>query len=296
MNDARLSAAKNDMLRRQLRQRGIHDPRVLAAMAKVPRERFLPAEIRDDAYADRALPIDCGQTISQPYIVGLMTEALRLAGQELVLEIGAGSGYQAAILAELAREVVSVERHVLLTMKAKTVLAELGYQNVTIHSGDGTLGWPERAPYDRIIVTAAAATCPPSLLAQLAEDGTLVIPLGERDSQTLEVIRKEAGQLHVNSLSPCRFVPLVGARMGGGIETREGSGVRVQVSGVRSYDLLDCRTPNDFRRAKFSQTHSGVAGDGAVVGRVRRCDLRAQRSRSGFWKLDDCGGECKERV
>ena len=211
MTDAELQAAKQDMLRRQLQQRGIDDPRVLAAMAKVPRERFVPAEVRDHAYADRALPIDCGQTISQPYIVALMTQALELSGQELVLEIGTGSGYQTAILAELAREVISIERHAELTAKASVALSELGYANITLLTGDGTLGWPPRAPYDRILVTAAAAVCPPPLWAQLAEGGILVIPLGGRDSQTLQVIRKEDGLPRTSSISGCRFVPLVGS-------------------------------------------------------------------------------------
>ena len=211
MAEADFQAAKQDMLRRQLQQRGIDDPRVLAAMAKVPRERFVPAEVRDHAYADRALPIDCGQTISQPYIVALMTQALELSGQELVLEIGTGSGYQTAILAELAREVVSIERHAELTAKARAALSELGYANITLLTGDGTLGWPPRAPYDRILVTAAAAICPPPLWAQLAEGGILVIPLGGRDSQTLQVMRKEDGLPRTSSISGCRFVPLVGS-------------------------------------------------------------------------------------
>jgi protein-L-isoaspartate(D-aspartate) O-methyltransferase len=199
------------MLQRQLLQRDIDDPRVLAAMAKMPRERFIPAESRDQAYADRALPIDCGQTISQPYMVALMTQVLDLSGKELVLEIGAGSGYQAAILAELAHEVISIERHATLTAQAGVVLAALGYANVTLLTGDGTLGWPERAPYDRIIVTATAAVCPPPLFAQLAEGGILAIPLGGKERQTLQPIRKEHGLPHVANISGCRFVPLVGS-------------------------------------------------------------------------------------
>ena len=210
MTDADLQPAKNDMLLRQLWQRGIHNRRVLKAMDAVPRERFVPADIRSDAYADRALPIDCAQTISQPYIVALMTEALELSGDELVLEIGTGSGYQTAILAELAREVVSIERHAALTLQAETVLAELDYANVTLLSGDGTLGWPDLAPYDCIMVTAMAIECPPPLLAQLAEGGRIVIPLGGRESQTLQLIRKQSGQFHATDLSPCRFVPLIG--------------------------------------------------------------------------------------
>ena len=154
-------------------------------MAKVPRKRFLAGQQRADAYADRAVPIDCGQTISQPYIVGLMTQALRMTGSETVLEVGTGSGYQAAILAELAREVISIERHPALSAQAAARLAELAYRNVTLVVGDGTLGWPARAPYDRIIVTAMAARCPLPLFAQLSEGGILVIPIGERESQTL---------------------------------------------------------------------------------------------------------------
>jgi protein-L-isoaspartate(D-aspartate) O-methyltransferase len=212
MTDADLQAAKTDMLRRQLRQRGIQERRVLQAMETVPRERFVPAEIRSDAYADRALPIDCAQTISQPYIVALMTEALGLSGGERVLEIGTGSGYQTAILAELASEVVSIERHAALTRQAAAVLAALGYSNVTLLTGDGTLGWPDRAPYDCIMVTAMAIECPSALLAQLAEGGRIVIPLGGRDFQTLQLIRKESGRFHTSDLCPCRFVPLIGVQ------------------------------------------------------------------------------------
>jgi protein-L-isoaspartate(D-aspartate) O-methyltransferase len=212
MADADLQTARQHMLDRQLRARGIIDQRVLAAMAKVPRERFVAEWLRDEAYADRALAIDCSQTISQPYIVGLMTQALDLSGWETVLEVGTGSGYQAAILAELAREVITIERHPQLAEQARGVLSELGYQNVTVVVGDGTLGWPERAPFDRIMVTAAAAACPPLLFDQLAEGGILVIPLGGRDYQTLRAIRKVAGRPEAISLSACRFVPLVGSQ------------------------------------------------------------------------------------
>jgi protein-L-isoaspartate(D-aspartate) O-methyltransferase len=211
MNDAELQAAKEEMLRCQLQQRGIDDPRVLAAMARVPRERFVPAAEQDCVYADRALPIDCGQTISQPYMVALMTQALGLSGQELVLEIGTGSGYQTAILAELAREVISIERHAALTAQAQAALSERGCANITLLTGDGTLGWPPRAPYDRIIVTAAAATCPPPLFEQLAERGVLVIPIGGKGHQTLQAIHKEDGQPRPVVLSGCRFVPLKGS-------------------------------------------------------------------------------------
>jgi protein-L-isoaspartate(D-aspartate) O-methyltransferase len=206
-----LQAAKQQMLRRQLRRRGIHDPRVLAAMAKLPREQFIRPELRDEAYADCALGIDCGQTISQPYMVALMTQALELSGGEKVLEIGTGSGYQAAILAELVGEVVSVERHPELSDRAAAILRQLGYGNVTLAVGDGTLGWPPAAPYDRIIVTAAASHLPPPLLEQLKDGGLLVIPVGEPDLQTLQAIRRTGPTHQVVNLAACRFVPLVGA-------------------------------------------------------------------------------------
>lgn len=198
------------MIRGQLARRGIHDRRVLEAMARVPRERFVSAAEREDAYADRALPIDCGQTISQPYMVALMTQALALAGGEKVLEIGTGSGYQTAVLAELAGHVVSIERHAELSDQAAGRLRALGYDNVTLVVGDGTLGWPAEAPFDRILVTAAARQCPPALFEQLAEGGRLVIPLGEAEQQMLEAIHKCGGVPLREMLTACRFVPLVG--------------------------------------------------------------------------------------
>ena len=203
---------RQQMLHSQLQRRGIRDQSVLAAMGRVPRECFVPARMVQQAYADRALPIDCDQTISQPYIVALMTQALECSGKETVLEIGTGSGYQAAILAEVAHEVISIERHPALSKQAAAVLARLGYQNVTLVVADGTLGWPGRAPYDRIIVTAAAAQCPPALFEQLKEGGILAIPVGGHDCQTLRAIRKEGGKPQRSNLSPCRFVPLVGAQ------------------------------------------------------------------------------------
>ena len=202
--------ARQQMLRKQLRRRRIRDERVLAAMGRVPRERFVAPGMTRQAYADRALPIGCSQTISQPYIVALMTQALKCSGDHTVLEIGTGSGYQTAVLAELVSEVISVERYVALSEQAGTLLAELGYRNVTLAVGDGTLGWPGRAPYDRIIVTAAAARCPAALFEQLAEGGILVIPVGGPESQVLKAIRKLSGSPHTEDLSPCRFVPLVG--------------------------------------------------------------------------------------
>ena len=212
MSNADLQSAKQQMLRRQLRDRGIRNANVLAAMEKVPRERFVAPTMHDEAYADRALAIDCRQTISQPYIVGLMTQALELSGKETVLEIGTGSGYQTAVIAELAREVISIERYEVLSKPADAVLAELGYANVTLVVGDGTLGLPDRSPFDRIIVTAAADRYPPALFEQLLEGGILVIPLGGRDSQMLQAIRKVSGRPKAENLSACRFVPLIGSQ------------------------------------------------------------------------------------
>ncbi len=207
-----LQTARNEMVLRHIMHRGIRDPRVLDAMRKVPRERFLPPEERDRAYADQALPVDCDQTISQPYIVALMTEALELSGEERVLEIGTGTGYQTAILAELAREVVTVERHAPLSEKAARILGELGYRNIDARVGDGTLGCPERAPFDAILVTAAASHCPPALFEQLREGGVVVIPIGGRGVQSLEAIRKVDAAPRSRTLSACRFVPLIGAQ------------------------------------------------------------------------------------
>jgi protein-L-isoaspartate(D-aspartate) O-methyltransferase len=210
MEEHFLARMKRDMLRRQLKGRGIVDPRVLDAMERVPRERFVPTELIDEAYADRALCIGCGQTISQPFMVAMMTEALELEGGETVLEIGTGCGYQTAVLAELVPEVLSIERLDPLAKQSWQTLEALGYRNVTIRTGDGTLGWPERAPFARIIVTAMAADCPPALFEQLAEGGILVIPLGGRESQNLQAIRKVNGRMISTSLSGCRFVPLIG--------------------------------------------------------------------------------------
>jgi protein-L-isoaspartate(D-aspartate) O-methyltransferase len=202
---------KQTMLRKHLHARGIFDTRVLDAMGRIPRERFVDEAARADAYADRALPIACGQTISQPYIVALMTQALALRGNERVLEIGTGSGYQTAILACLAGQVISIERHPELSQHAGAILHELGYDRVKLRVGDGSLGWPEEAPYDRIIVAAAAASAPQHLIDQLLPGGILVIPLGDREQQMLQAIHKVSGKVRIDALSPCRFVPLVGA-------------------------------------------------------------------------------------
>lgn len=209
-SDNQSAAARRKMVVEQLQGRDIRNARVLAAMGKVPRERFVTEGEVSDAYADRALVLNCGQTISQPYIVALMSESLELTGDESVLEIGTGSGYQTAVLCELARWVTSVERHPQLSFQAETVLNSLGYQNFSLHLGDGTYGWSEDAPYDRIIVTAAAQRLPATLFEQLAEGGILVIPLGTSEAQSLQAIRKVAGKPQQRELSGCRFVPLVG--------------------------------------------------------------------------------------
>jgi protein-L-isoaspartate(D-aspartate) O-methyltransferase len=203
--------ARETMVFDQLQRRGIRDPRVLTAMLRVPRHKFVPPGEQRDSYADRALTLECGQTISQPYIVALMTEALELTRNETVLEIGTGSGYQTAVLCELAAHVVSIERHAELSAHADRVLKSLGYRNYTLAVGDGTLGWPELAPYDRIICTAAAQRVPPALLEQLREGGILVIPLGPSEAQSLQAIRKASGESVARELSGCRFVPLVGS-------------------------------------------------------------------------------------
>src|SRR5947209_3697562 len=199
------SVARASMVKHQLRARRIRDERVLAAMARVPREAFLPESLVDQAYADCALPIDCEQTISQPIIVAMMTEALRLAGGEKVLEVGTGSGYQAALLAELAGNIYSIERHAELARQAEACLARLGYQNVRIRVGDGSLGWPEEAPFDRIIVTAAAKECPAALWEQLVEGGILVGPFGPEYEQALYRMHKTGGQPQSRILTGCRF-------------------------------------------------------------------------------------------
>ena len=188
----------------------VKDPRVLAAVARVPRDQFVPQELRLFAYENRPLPIGYGQTISQPLIVALMTEALLLTGGEKVLEVGTGSGYQAALLSLLASEVITVERIAPLAEQAARTLAELGYANVGVHVAGETLGWPQDAPYDAIIVTAASPEVPRELLDQVARGGRLVIPVGGRDLQELvRIVKTPEGALRHN-LGPCRFVPLVG--------------------------------------------------------------------------------------
>jgi len=198
------------MVEEQLMPRGIKNQRILDAFYKIERHKFIPEDLRNPAYADYPLPIGEGQTISQPYIVALMTECLDLTGQERVLEIGTGSGYQAAILAELAKEVYSIERFENLAKRAQAILNELGYTNVKVKVGDGTLGWPEVSPFDRIIITAASPRIPLPLTAQLKENGRLILPLGESFSQILTVIENKQGTLESREICGCVFVPLVG--------------------------------------------------------------------------------------
>lgn len=201
------------MVERQLRGRGIRDERVLTAMGRVPRELFVPEELRERAYDDAALPIGSGQTISQPYMVALICELLALRGGERVLDVGTGSGYQAAVLAELAAEVVTIERHAELAERARAALAAAGCERVDVRIGDGTLGVPERAPYAGIAVAAAAPGVPEALYAQLEPGGRLVLPVGGRFQRLELVVRTPEGPL-VRPSVPCRFVPLVGEGLG----------------------------------------------------------------------------------
>ena len=198
------------MVDTQLRQRGIRDERVLAAMMRIPRHEFVAEPYRAQAYDDNPLPIGERQTISQPYIVALMLEMLHLTEQDMVLEIGTGSGYQTALLAELSRHVYSIERHATLAAQAQAVLARLGYKNVTIEVGDGSKGLPAHAPFEGIIVSAAAPELPHALFEQLKESGRLVIPVGPVEAQFLQLVTKRDGQPVLSEQVPCRFVPLIG--------------------------------------------------------------------------------------
>jgi protein-L-isoaspartate(D-aspartate) O-methyltransferase len=193
-----------------LRRRGISDTRVLEAIGRVPRELFVPEDLRRRAYDDRALPIGHGQTISQPFMVATICVALDLDGDERVLDVGTGSGYQAAVLAELAAEVVTIERVAPLAERARETLAAAGYERVEVHVGDGTLGVPERAPFDGIAVAAAAPSVPEALYAQLAPGGRVVVPIGTRRDQQLEIVIRGPHGPEERSSVPCRFVPLVG--------------------------------------------------------------------------------------
>ena len=198
------------MVEQQLAGKGIRDQRVLSVMLEIPREKFVLKRDLNDAYADSPLGIDCNQTISQPYMVALMTECLNLMGDEKVLEIGTGSGYQTAILARLCKEVYSIERHSLLAEQAQARLKEMGFENVKIMVGDGTCGWKEYAPYEGIIVTAGAPDATPPLVEQLAIGGRLVIPIGDIYTQILKIIIKQKKGYIDKSVCGCKFVPLVG--------------------------------------------------------------------------------------
>jgi protein-L-isoaspartate(D-aspartate) O-methyltransferase len=202
--------ARERMVDLQIVRRGIKDPRVIAAMKKVPRHLFVSESLRSQAYEDHPLPIEEKQTISQPYIVALMTEALQLKGHEKVLEIGTGSGYQTAILAELADKVFTIERIPLLAEKARKRLGELGYKNIVYRIGDGTLGWPEEAPFDGILVSAAAPSIPQPLIDQLAMGGRLIIPVGDRLSQELVLVERVPEGIRKSFLGGVRFVDLIG--------------------------------------------------------------------------------------
>jgi len=203
------STARQFMIDSQLRARGISDPRVLDAMFRVPRHQFVPEHYRSEAYEDHPLPIGDGQTISQPYVVAVMLESLQLSSTDAVLEVGTGSGYVTALLAELSAQVFSIERHASLAACARDVLAALGYANAQVLTGDGTLGLPASAPFDAILVSAAALHVPPALLSQLRDGGRMIIPVGPPDTQQLQFIRMLNGQPVISLRESVRFVPLI---------------------------------------------------------------------------------------
>lgn len=198
------------MVEQQLRRRGIHDERMLQAMQEVPRHQFVPQERRHRAYQDEPVPIGENQTISQPYIVAIMTQLLAVEPENVVLEVGTGTGYQAAVLSRLARQVYSIERHPSLAEQARETFLRLGFGNIDVVVGDGTRGLAAHAPYDRILVAAAAPRIPPPLIEQLAEGGRLIMPVGTPDLQVLQLLRKSQEELFTSNLEGCRFVPLVG--------------------------------------------------------------------------------------
>jgi protein-L-isoaspartate(D-aspartate) O-methyltransferase len=208
--EGRYTRERERMVDEHLVARGVTDPRVLAAMRRVPRHRFVQEALRDRAYGDHPLPIGEEQTISQPFIVGLMTSLLELSGREKVLEVGTGSGYQTAVLAELARRVCSIERLPRLAERARAALEALGYDNVWVRVGNGALGWPDEAPFDRIIVTAGGPSIPPPLVQQLADGGRMVLPVGRGDNQVLTVVDNVGGEIRQREHGECKFVRLVG--------------------------------------------------------------------------------------
>jgi len=208
-DDAALTRARDRMVAEQIAARGVKDPLTLAAMRKVPRHLFVPEESRGQAYDDHPLPIGQGQTISQPYIVAFMTEALGLRGGETVLEVGTGSGYQAAVLSEIAARVYTIEIVEALAEESRRRLRALGYTNVEVRAGDGYLGWPEKAPFDAIVVTAAAPRVPETLKQQLKEGGRLIVPVGD-ESQELVVVVRRGSRYEERRVLPVRFVPMTG--------------------------------------------------------------------------------------
>lgn len=210
MTEEQYRVQREQMVEEQIERRGIGDLRVLDAMRTVPRHLFVPIDCREQAYEDTPLPIGHQQTISQPYIVAVMLEALELQGTERVLEIGTGSGYQAALLGWLAQQVYTVEIIPELVQSARAVLSRLGYENVEVAAANGSIGWKAAAPYDAIIVAAASPTVPPSLLAQLQEGGRLVLPVGNLWNQALLRVRKRQGEVQTENLAACTFVPLIG--------------------------------------------------------------------------------------
>ena len=210
MRDSEHAEARAKMISEQLLARDIREPRVLAAMDAVPRHQFVPPNLQEKAYGDHPLAIPCGQTISQPYMVALMTQLLRVQPDAATLEIGTGSGYQTAILANLGKSVISIERHEELAKEARAKLTRLGYANITVITGDGTLGAAGNGPYDAIMVTAGGPRIPNHLLDQLAPGGRLVCPVGTRELQTLEVVRRTPSGLEKTASTKCIFVPLVG--------------------------------------------------------------------------------------
>jgi protein-L-isoaspartate(D-aspartate) O-methyltransferase len=209
LNPERFALEREKMVETQLRARGIHDPCVLRAMERVPRHEFVDPRYRDQAYEDHPLPINAGQTVSQPYIVALMLEILQLEPSSKVLEIGTGSGYQTAVISEISDHVYSIERHPQLAAEARETLTRLGHDKVVLHVGDGGQGLPEEAPFDAIVVSAAARQIPEPLFAQLREGGRMIIPVGSHEAQELQLVRKREGKSLITLLEGCRFVPLI---------------------------------------------------------------------------------------
>jgi len=225
MSDDR-QPARAQMIDQQLVTRQIHDERVLAAMRRVPRHRFVPKTLQNEAYADRALPIGLEQTISQPYVIAQMLQVLALIGTEIVLEIGTGSGYQTALLAGLVQRVYSIERHPALAQSARAQLTALGITNVEIITGDGSLGLPAQAPFDAIMIAAATPALPMAILAQLRDPGRLVAPIGDRALQYIERVTRHGSTWTIEQLTPVVFVPLIGAGGFTGASISEGAGRR----------------------------------------------------------------------